>query len=213
MTLDFSLFSDEPFPKDKAITNRSGIEPCDIDDFFRGRPVSKEWPRTPYDIADSARRTRFGTSLKDIRENYPGDESACLSFMTPEAFAFFLPLFMKFAVLEYDEAKNIPESIAYKLHSLATCGARNEKTEAIIKKYSPFQYTDEQDKKFYSELEKIESARMQEILNTYSKDQLNVIIETLDELSRIWGPLDSAESMEAAELLRKKFGLPEHKEK
>ncbi|WP_175964346.1 DUF6714 family protein [Burkholderia pyrrocinia] len=106
MSLDFSLFPNDPFPKGKSITNRSGIESCAVDDFFRGKK-------------------RFDITLKELREDYECDESACLTFMEPGAFAFFLPLFMKIATCDYDEADNIPDSLVYKLHRMATGGAKD----------------------------------------------------------------------------------------
>lgn len=116
MSLDFSLFPNDPFPNGEPITNRSGIESCAVDDFFRGRK-------------------RFDRTLKEMRENYACDESACLAFMEPRAFAFFLPLFMKIATHEYDQADNIPDSLVYKLHRMAT-GDANDWLEEILKAYS-----------------------------------------------------------------------------
>ncbi|SDD76247.1 DUF6714 family protein [Paraburkholderia lycopersici] len=154
MSLDFSLFSNDPFPMGKAITNRSGIESCAVDDFFRGRK-------------------RFETTLKELREDYECDESACLSFMEPEAFVFFLPLFVKLAICDYNEADNIPDSLVYKLHRVATGGADNWR---------------------------------EEILRTYSKDQRDIVVEFLDEMSRIeWGYQNPDLAAEAARLLREKF--------
>ncbi|AYZ66762.1 hypothetical protein EGY31_26820 [Burkholderia multivorans] len=100
----FSLFQNDTFSMEKAVTNRNGIEARAVDDFFRGR-------------------RKFETSLAELREDYECDESACLSFMEPEAFAFFLPLFMKLAACSYDESGNIPDSLVYKLHRMATGGA------------------------------------------------------------------------------------------
>ncbi|MGS0892894.1 DUF6714 family protein [Burkholderia stagnalis] len=116
MNFDFSLFPNMPFPKGQSITNRSGIESCAVDDFFRGKK-------------------RFDITLKELREDYECDESSCLTFMEPEAFAFFLPLFMKIATHDYDEADNIPDSLVYKLHRMATGGAKDWLRE-ILKTYS-----------------------------------------------------------------------------
>ncbi|VWD38872.1 DUF6714 family protein [Burkholderia lata] len=116
MSLEFSLFPNSRFPKGEPITDRSGIESCAVDDFFRGKK-------------------RFDITLKELREDYECDESACLTFMKPKAFAFFLPLFMKIATREYDEADNIPDSLVYKLHRMATGGA-NDWLDEISKTYS-----------------------------------------------------------------------------
>ncbi|CAB3772781.1 hypothetical protein B7G54_37460 [Burkholderia puraquae] len=116
MSLDFSTFPNDSFPKGESITDRSGIESCAVDDFFRGKK-------------------RFEVTLKELREDYECDESACLTFMKPKAFAFFLPLFMKIATLEYDEADNIPDSLVYKLHRMATGGA-SDWLDEISKTYT-----------------------------------------------------------------------------
>lgn len=116
MSLDFSMFLNDFFPKGKPITNRSGIESCSVDDFFRGK-------------------RRFDITIKELREDYESDASACLTFMQPEAFSFFLPLFMKIAIHDYDEANNIPDSLVYKLHRMATGGA-NDWLDEILKMYS-----------------------------------------------------------------------------
>ncbi|ALX10412.1 hypothetical protein P350_02100 [Burkholderia cepacia JBK9] len=97
----FSLFPDDIFSVEKAITNKSGIEACAVDRFFKGR-------------------RRFATTLEELRDNYECDESACLGFMEPEAFAFFLPLFMKLAACEYSASNNITDSVVYKLHRMAS---------------------------------------------------------------------------------------------
>ncbi|MDR5884069.1 DUF6714 family protein [Caballeronia sp. LZ032] len=119
MTLNFSLFSNISFPENKPITNRSSIESRAVDDFFRGRK-------------------RFATSLKELREDYECDESACLNFMEAEAFAFFLPLFMKLVICDYRESENIPDSLVYKLHRVASDGA-DDWLNAILKTYSTSQ--------------------------------------------------------------------------
>ncbi|QRR08577.1 hypothetical protein FPJ27_19655 [Burkholderia sp. MS455] len=116
MSFYSSLFPNAPFPKGKSITDRSGIESCAVDDFFRGKK-------------------RFDITLKELRKGYEYDESACLTFMEPEAFAFFLPLFMKIATRDYDEADNIPDSLVYKPHRMTTSGAKDWLSE-ILKTYS-----------------------------------------------------------------------------
>ncbi|HEM7809815.1 DUF6714 family protein [Burkholderia multivorans] len=154
MSLDFSIFGNDFFQNEKPITDRSGIESCAVDDFFRGR-------------------RRFDITVKELREDYECDESACLTFMEPEAFSFFLPLFMKIAICYYDESENIPDSVVYKLHRMATGGANDW---------------------------------LDEIMKVYSKNQRHIIIEFLDEMSRIeWRHHVPDLASEAASLLRKKF--------
>lgn len=150
----FSLFPDDIFPVEKAITNIDGIEARAVDQFFRGR-------------------RRFATTLEELRDNYECDESACLGFMEPEAFAFFLPLFMKLAACEYDASSNIPDSVVYKLHRIAA-GDADDWLAAI--------------------------------LATYSTEQLGVIVEFLEEMSRVeWHHHDPDLAAETAMLLRERF--------
>lgn len=157
MSLDFSIFGNDFFQNEKPITDRSGIESCAVDDFFRGR-------------------RRFDITVKELREGYECDESACLAFMEPEAFSFFLPLFMKMAICYYDESENIPDSVVYKLHRMATGGANDW---------------------------------LDEIMKVYSKNQRHIIIEFLDEMSRIkWRHHVPDLASEAASLLRKNFDIP-----
>lgn len=93
--------------------------------------------------------------------------------MEPEAFSFFLPLFMKISICHYDESENIPDSVVYKLHRMATGGANDW---------------------------------LDEIMRVYSKDQRHIIIEFLDEMSRIeWRHHVPDLASEAASLLREKF--------
>ena len=131
MHLDFCLLPNIVFSK--AITDRSGIESCAVDDFFRGRK-------------------RFDTSLAELRDDYEFDESACLTFMGPDAFAFFLPLFMKLSVFDCEDSDNIPDSVVLKLHRMAI-GEADHWLNAILK--------------------------------GYSRDQRNIVVEFLDEMSRI----------------------------
>ncbi|MDN7861601.1 hypothetical protein QZM81_37935 [Burkholderia cepacia] len=150
----FSLFPDDIFPVEKALTTMGGIEARAVDRFFRGR-------------------RRFATTLEELRNNYECDESACLGFMEPEAFAFFLPLFMKLAACEYDASNNIPDSVVYKLHRIATGDA--DDWLAVI-------------------------------LATYSTKQLDVIVEFLEEMSRVeWQHHDPDLAAEAAIRLRERF--------
>jgi hypothetical protein len=114
MGLNFSSFSSEPFPCERSITDRSGAESSYVDDFFDGRK-------------------RFDITVTELREDYEGDGSACLTFMKSDAF--FLPLFRKMATANYDEAGSIPGSVAYKLHRMAT-GAANSWLEELERTYS-----------------------------------------------------------------------------
>ncbi|PRE50619.1 DUF6714 family protein [Burkholderia multivorans] len=116
MNLNFSIFENEFFHDGRPITNRSGIESCTVDDFFRGK-------------------RRFDITIKELKESYECDESACLTFMEPAAFSFFLPLFIKIAICDYDDAGNIPDSLVCKLHRMAT-GGENDWLNEVLRSYS-----------------------------------------------------------------------------
>ncbi|MBU9675542.1 hypothetical protein KTF37_01620, partial [Burkholderia multivorans] len=116
MSLNFSIFENDFFPNERSITDRSGIESCAVDDFFRGK-------------------RRFDVTIEELKEGYECDESACLTFMEPVAFSFFLPLFIKMAICHYDEAGNIPDSLVYKLHRMAT-GGENDWLNEVLRSYS-----------------------------------------------------------------------------
>ncbi|WP_257248858.1 DUF6714 family protein [Burkholderia cepacia] len=150
----FALFPDDIFPVEKAVTNKGGIEARAVDRFFSGR-------------------RRFATTLEELRDNYECDETACLGFMEPEVFAFFLPLFMKLAACQYDASNDISDSVVYKLHRIAA-GDADDWLAAI--------------------------------LATYSTEQLGVIVEFLEEMSRVeWHHHDPDLAAETAILLRERF--------
>lgn len=156
MSIDFSVFSNDVFPDNKVVTKRSGIESCAVDDFFKGR-------------------RRFDVTLKELRDGYDCDESACLTFMEPEAFVFFLPLFMKLVISDFEASENIPDSLVYKLHRMATGGARSW---------------------------------LDEILKSYSKEQRAVVVQFLEEMSRIeWMHHEPDIAKEAARRLRNEFQI------
>ncbi|MBU9283679.1 hypothetical protein KTD27_26590 [Burkholderia multivorans] len=70
MKIDFSVFDNHFFPSGEPIGYGGGIEPRDVEGFFR-------------------RRRRFDVTLSDLNNVYEHDPSACLGFMLPRAFAFF----------------------------------------------------------------------------------------------------------------------------
>ena len=43
-------------------------------------------------------------TLPRLRDDYPGPHDACLSFMSPEAFRFYLPAYMVITINDYKEA-------------------------------------------------------------------------------------------------------------
>ncbi len=92
-TLISEAWSDAPYPGDDAIAyDQSGqhLERAQVAEFFRG----KRWK----DVTLAALRS------------YRGDASACLAFMSPEAFRYYLPAYMLIALDDYAEADAIADS-------------------------------------------------------------------------------------------------------
>ena len=86
-------WSHAPYPGDDAIAyDQSGghLECAQVAEFFRG----KRWK----DVTLAALRS------------YRGDASACLAFMSPEAFRYYLPAYMLIALDDYAEADVIADS-------------------------------------------------------------------------------------------------------
>lgn len=116
MKIDFSVFDDVSFPVGEPIGAGGGIEARDVEVFFRGR-------------------RRFDVSLSDLNNVYEHDPSACLGFMLPRAFAFFLPLFMKISIVDYDEADVIPDTVVYRLCDMAK-GRADDNLSAVLLSYT-----------------------------------------------------------------------------
>ena len=67
-----------------------------VEEFFNGR----EWD---------------AFSLQTLLSEYRGPHEACLSFMSPEAFNYYLPGFMKISVEEFDPEEILMEFVLYEL--------------------------------------------------------------------------------------------------
>jgi hypothetical protein len=118
--VDFDVFERRAyFDARKPVSLRDSIESNDVDDFFRGKSLA--------DI-----------TLTVLNESYPHDPSACLVFMTSQAFAFFLPAFMKIALEEYEQADVIPEVVIRRFVEMAE-GRDKERLDSIVSTYSPSQ--------------------------------------------------------------------------
>jgi hypothetical protein len=84
----FEAWSGTTRPERAAIpSNPSGyyLECNQVADFFAGR----NW---------------FEVGLSELLNEYRGDHSACLNFMSPAAFAYYLPTYMLLALERYEEA-------------------------------------------------------------------------------------------------------------
>lgn len=116
MSVDFSVFPGGPISSRVAITVGNSIEAEDISKFLANRCAEE----ITLDILDLL---------------YPHDPAACLAFMTPEAFAYFLPAWMKIALDDYDVANTIPETIISYLLALAE-GKDPERLSTINASYT-----------------------------------------------------------------------------
>ena len=92
-------FSELPKPEKEDIAyDKSGnhLECNQVAEFFEG----KSWKE-------------INTAL--LWDEYIGDGSACLSFMNPKAFKYYLPAYMTIAINEYDQADVVADSAIFAL--------------------------------------------------------------------------------------------------
>ncbi|HEX9391151.1 MAG TPA: DUF6714 family protein [Usitatibacteraceae bacterium] len=119
MNIDFSIFPNGPIRSDVEIAVGNSIEANDIRIFFAGKKIDE----ITIDLLNSA---------------YSHDPAACLAFMSPIAFAFFLPLWMKISLNDFDKADAIPETVIGYFLALAE-GKYPDKLSAIMAMYSSAQ--------------------------------------------------------------------------
>jgi len=93
-----SSFSEEllkAFPETASapakVTDKDSVEAIQIQNYFAG----KLWTEIDWDWLNK----------------YIGDPSACLFFMTQEAYIYYLPCYMKVSLLEYDAADVMPYTL------------------------------------------------------------------------------------------------------
>lgn len=90
----FSHFLDVPPPE--TIASGRSIEATYVETYFKG----KKWSEL---------------TVEQMCEHYQGDPAGCLSFMTPVAFRYYFPGFMKMALFQYDKADAIFDVVVSKL--------------------------------------------------------------------------------------------------
>lgn len=113
--MKFEAFSRKKFPADLPITRSAGQEAVDTAAFFSGKCI------------DDVR-------LDDLNGKYRHDPSGCISLLTPEAFAFFLPAFMRISIEQYADANAIPDVLINRLLHIAA-GDDEERRDAIVRWY------------------------------------------------------------------------------
>lgn len=74
-------------------------------------------------------------TLEGLNKDYPHDPAACLVFMSNEAFAFFLPAFMRISLERYSTAGAIPEAVVGRLQDMAQ-GRDDERRDTLLRVYS-----------------------------------------------------------------------------
>ena len=108
--------SGQLFPRDRPIGHGHSIEAKSVEQYFRNRTLDS-------------------ITLDSLNNDYPHDPAACLVAMTNEAFAFFLPAFMRIALNDYKRANVIPEAIINRFVEMAE-GRDDERRNAILATYS-----------------------------------------------------------------------------
>ena len=93
---------DRAFPVEPKPATLAGRQSCGgdeygyVDEFFHDRAWNE-------------------ITLDDLRDRYPGPPDACLSFMSAEAFCYFLPTYLTFFLRHWDEADSIADTAVYAL--------------------------------------------------------------------------------------------------
>ena len=106
------VFSAVPKPTPENVSASVGPEGEMVQDFFSG----KDWK----DI-----------TLETLENEYPGDHGACLGFMTPEAFIYYFPAYLKIAAFSYNEGESPSQSLVCRLFNAAEGIIKDDNTEAI----------------------------------------------------------------------------------
>lgn len=114
--MDFSTFPSVKFPLAQPVTLCDSIEACGVETFFRGH----SWDEITLDF---------------LKSNYPHDPAACLTFMLPTAYAFFLPAYMRMALENYETSDAIPDSVIFDLLCMGQ-GKYKDKLDAVLSSYT-----------------------------------------------------------------------------
>jgi hypothetical protein len=86
-----AAWANVPYPGDENLRDGSSLEGQEVADFLRG----KRWK---------------DVTLTSLQSEYVGDGSACLGFLSPAAFRYYLPAYMLIAVDHYYNADVIADS-------------------------------------------------------------------------------------------------------
>ena len=113
-------FADVSYPgDDQLVTHSDCFERDAIRTFFKGkhwRDINLEW----------------------LNREYSQDPSACLGFMTPQAFRYYLPAYLLISIDNFTESDVIPEATVWKLtapeHAGSDMDRFMERMEGLTKK-------------------------------------------------------------------------------
>lgn len=108
--------------KNSIKLNKQGSIRIEVEEAFKKKAppsadqiVASLYPE-PMQIRDYfAGRAWWELSLKGFEEDYIGDPSACLTFMTPVGIGYYLPAYLLLAVEQYEEGDVLTQSLAYRL--------------------------------------------------------------------------------------------------
>lgn len=112
----FSPFETMLYPGDDNISQGNSLEAGYVASYFKKR----DW---------------MSLNVQAMRTEYPGDPSACLTFMTDDAFLYFFPGYMRMACVEYDSADAIFDTVVFRLLD----AAEGLEVRDIFQKYDPAQ--------------------------------------------------------------------------
>ncbi|AZL69161.1 DUF6714 family protein [Pseudomonas oryziphila] len=128
-----AAFGREDAPNASSIVDSVCPEPLQIREYFSGR----SW---------------WVLTLKGFHDDYVGDSSACLTFMTPLGIDYYLPAYLLMATERYEEGDVLTQSLAYRLslyiskdatYRLSLLSVEKQKAIASVLQFLWDEYEDE----------------------------------------------------------------------
>lgn len=118
--MDFLMFKDISFPEGEIIALGNTDEDRAVNEYFRNKKISE-------------------ITFTFLKDEYKYPHGACLCFMTPMAYAFFFPVFMKLAINDINGDTDIPWTVvSCNLLPMAE-GRMKENLDVILSTYSKAQ--------------------------------------------------------------------------
>ncbi len=112
-------FSSVEYPGDEALIETRGahLEKEGVRDFFRG----KNWREI---------------NLDGLLNEFNQDHSACLWFMSDQAVRYYLPAFMKIALMEFDKSDLLADQVVHLLTPERLAGTEFERFLSLVHPFS-----------------------------------------------------------------------------